>query len=178
MRKIAGNLTALGQGQRLLAERIEVIFPVLRTVPYRVTSPATDGYNCIAWAAGEGRKGGGNFSHSRGRGNLTIRTEYSDQEATVQKTFFPTPSSGSLRHRPFSADRTDSRFLNPASVISVSLREMVQSRVREASCFSPSSVTCVPDKSRSCRPRRRAREARPWSVTAQPASAQGSRVSE
>jgi hypothetical protein len=33
--------------------RIEVIFPGLRTGSYHVTSPATDEYNCIAWAAGD-----------------------------------------------------------------------------------------------------------------------------
>ena len=34
-------------------ERIEVMFPRLRTAPYRITSPATAEYNCIAWAAGD-----------------------------------------------------------------------------------------------------------------------------
>jgi len=33
--------------------RIEVIFPGLRTASYRVTSPATRDYNCIAWVAGD-----------------------------------------------------------------------------------------------------------------------------
>jgi hypothetical protein len=31
---------------------LEHLFPSLQTKPYQVTSPATDGYNCIAWAAG------------------------------------------------------------------------------------------------------------------------------
>jgi hypothetical protein len=31
---------------------IEDLFPGLRGNTYQVTSPPTDGYNCIAWAAG------------------------------------------------------------------------------------------------------------------------------
>jgi hypothetical protein len=33
--------------------RLEERFPGLRDTPYRVTSPATRDYNCIAWAAGD-----------------------------------------------------------------------------------------------------------------------------
>ncbi len=33
--------------------QLEVIFPGLRTASYRVTSAATEKYNCIAWAAGD-----------------------------------------------------------------------------------------------------------------------------
>lgn len=32
---------------------LEMLFPRLRTQPYRVTSPAETDYNCIAWALGE-----------------------------------------------------------------------------------------------------------------------------
>ena len=32
---------------------LELLFPRLRTQPYRVTSPAGADYNCIAWALGE-----------------------------------------------------------------------------------------------------------------------------
>lgn len=32
---------------------LETLFPKLRRHPYRITSPATTGYNCIAWAAGD-----------------------------------------------------------------------------------------------------------------------------
>ena len=32
---------------------METFFPVLQSTPYRITSPATIGYNCIAWAAGD-----------------------------------------------------------------------------------------------------------------------------
>jgi hypothetical protein len=32
---------------------LEVVFPELAGTAYRVTSPADNGYNCIAWAAGE-----------------------------------------------------------------------------------------------------------------------------
>ena len=32
---------------------LEGAFPRLRTAPYRVTSPETPQYNCIAWAAGD-----------------------------------------------------------------------------------------------------------------------------
>jgi hypothetical protein len=32
---------------------IESIFPKLGTAPYRITSPRTRDYNCIAWAVGE-----------------------------------------------------------------------------------------------------------------------------
>jgi hypothetical protein len=34
-------------------ERLEVLFPHLRGTAYRITSPASDVYNCIAWAAGD-----------------------------------------------------------------------------------------------------------------------------
>ena len=36
-----------------MVERIEARFPGLRTSSFRVTSPATRDYNCIAWAAGD-----------------------------------------------------------------------------------------------------------------------------
>jgi hypothetical protein len=36
-----------------MVEDIEARFPGLRTSPFRVTSPATRAYNCIAWAAGD-----------------------------------------------------------------------------------------------------------------------------
>ncbi|HEV3080765.1 MAG TPA: hypothetical protein VGY66_13335 [Gemmataceae bacterium] len=36
-----------------MVNEIEAIFPKLRTSPYRVTSPRTKDYNCIAWAAGD-----------------------------------------------------------------------------------------------------------------------------
>jgi hypothetical protein len=36
-----------------MVERIEERFPGLQTSPFRVTSPATRDYNCIAWAAGD-----------------------------------------------------------------------------------------------------------------------------
>jgi hypothetical protein len=36
-----------------MVNEIEAIFPELRTSPYRVTSPRTKDYNCIAWAAGD-----------------------------------------------------------------------------------------------------------------------------
>lgn len=36
-----------------MVERIEESFPGLRTSPFRITSPATRDYNCIAWAAGD-----------------------------------------------------------------------------------------------------------------------------
>ncbi|MBY0526562.1 MAG: hypothetical protein K2R98_24415 [Gemmataceae bacterium] len=36
-----------------MVERIETIFPGLRTSPFRVTSPATRDYSCIAWAGGD-----------------------------------------------------------------------------------------------------------------------------
>jgi hypothetical protein len=32
---------------------LETLFPGLRTTAYRVTSPPTGDYNCIAWAAGD-----------------------------------------------------------------------------------------------------------------------------
>lgn len=35
-----------------MSERLQAIFPGLRTTPFRVTSPADPIYNCIAWAAG------------------------------------------------------------------------------------------------------------------------------
>lgn len=34
-------------------ERFEVLFPRLRGAIYRLTSPAADSYNCIAWAVGD-----------------------------------------------------------------------------------------------------------------------------
>lgn len=34
-------------------ERLEALFPRLRGTDYRITSPASDVYNCIAWAAGD-----------------------------------------------------------------------------------------------------------------------------
>src|SRR5436309_2725662 len=39
-------------GYALMSERLEAAFPGLRTRPYKITSPADPGYNCIAWAAG------------------------------------------------------------------------------------------------------------------------------
>lgn len=36
-----------------MVEPIEAIFPGLRNSAFRVTSPATRDYNCIAWAAGD-----------------------------------------------------------------------------------------------------------------------------
>ncbi len=36
-----------------MVEEIETLFPKLRTAPYRITSPRSDVYNCIAWAAGD-----------------------------------------------------------------------------------------------------------------------------
>jgi hypothetical protein len=35
-----------------MREGIERVFPRLRGTAYRITSPSTDVYNCIAWAAG------------------------------------------------------------------------------------------------------------------------------
>ena len=35
------------------ALELEATFPRLRSTPYRITSPETKQYNCIAWAAGE-----------------------------------------------------------------------------------------------------------------------------
>jgi hypothetical protein len=34
-------------------ERLEVLFPRLRGTAYRITSSASDVYNCIAWAAND-----------------------------------------------------------------------------------------------------------------------------
>ncbi len=34
-------------------ERLEALFPRLRGTTYRITSPASDVYNCIAWAASD-----------------------------------------------------------------------------------------------------------------------------
>ncbi|MHB1426826.1 MAG: DUF7689 domain-containing protein [Gemmataceae bacterium] len=34
-------------------ERLEQLFPRLRGTAYRITSPASEVYNCIAWAAGD-----------------------------------------------------------------------------------------------------------------------------
>jgi hypothetical protein len=36
-----------------MKERIEALFPQLRGSDYQITSPASDSYSCIAWAAGE-----------------------------------------------------------------------------------------------------------------------------
>src|SRR5947209_5090162 len=36
-----------------MVERIEARFPSLRVSSFRVTSPATRDYNCVAWAAGD-----------------------------------------------------------------------------------------------------------------------------
>jgi hypothetical protein len=36
-----------------MVERLEARFPGLRGTDYRVTSPATRDYNCVAWAAGD-----------------------------------------------------------------------------------------------------------------------------
>jgi hypothetical protein len=36
-----------------MVEPIEALFPGLRTSPFRVTSPASRDYNCVAWAAGD-----------------------------------------------------------------------------------------------------------------------------
>jgi len=36
----------------LRSPRIEVVFPSLTSSNYRITSPATPAYNCIAWAIG------------------------------------------------------------------------------------------------------------------------------
>jgi hypothetical protein len=36
-----------------MVKQLEECFPGLRGTPYRVTSPATHDYNCIAWAAGD-----------------------------------------------------------------------------------------------------------------------------
>jgi hypothetical protein len=38
-----------------MVERLLAAFPRLRTTPFRVTSPADESYNCIAWAAGDSR---------------------------------------------------------------------------------------------------------------------------
>ena len=32
---------------------LEISFPSLRIGSYRITSPATPAYNCVAWAVGE-----------------------------------------------------------------------------------------------------------------------------
>lgn len=34
-------------------ERLEALFPRLQGTAYRITSSASDVYNCIAWAAGD-----------------------------------------------------------------------------------------------------------------------------
>jgi hypothetical protein len=36
-----------------MSEYLRTLFPGLRTTPFRVTSPADDKYNCIAWAAND-----------------------------------------------------------------------------------------------------------------------------
>src|SRR5271156_1758322 len=36
-----------------MVDDVELLFPGLLGTAYRITSPSTDGYNCIAWAAGE-----------------------------------------------------------------------------------------------------------------------------
>lgn len=36
-----------------MSRRVEILFPGLAAAGYRVTSPATTAYNCIAWAAGD-----------------------------------------------------------------------------------------------------------------------------
>jgi len=38
-----------------MVENLEALFPGLGNGGYRITSPATDAYNCIAWAAGDTR---------------------------------------------------------------------------------------------------------------------------
>jgi hypothetical protein len=35
---------------------LEDVFPGLRNQPYQIQSPRNDGYNCIAWAAGDNRR--------------------------------------------------------------------------------------------------------------------------
>src|SRR5207253_9492905 len=50
--KDRGNLAKLGQEKRPpMVEPIEALFPELRDSAFRVSSPATRDYNCIAWAA-------------------------------------------------------------------------------------------------------------------------------
>jgi hypothetical protein len=47
-------MAALGAGEWLpMVEPLEACFPGLATSSFRVTSPATRDYNCIAWAAGD-----------------------------------------------------------------------------------------------------------------------------
>jgi hypothetical protein len=41
-----------GSGLSVVSQEIEAIFPNLAGKGYEITSPATDDYNCIAWAAG------------------------------------------------------------------------------------------------------------------------------
>src|SRR5436305_677667 len=36
-----------------MVAELEALFPKLRTAAYRITSPPSRDYNCIAWAAGE-----------------------------------------------------------------------------------------------------------------------------
>jgi hypothetical protein len=44
----------MGAGKGLdMSEYLRSVFPGLRTTPFRVTSPADDKYNCIAWAAND-----------------------------------------------------------------------------------------------------------------------------
>jgi hypothetical protein len=38
-----------------MTQEIEALFSKLQTSPYRITSPRTRDYNCIAWAAGDTR---------------------------------------------------------------------------------------------------------------------------
>lgn len=40
------------EGDRLVSEHLERIFPGLHDAPYEITSPAQPDYNCVAWAAG------------------------------------------------------------------------------------------------------------------------------
>jgi len=44
----------VGEGARipLVSRDIDAAFPHLAAERYEITSPATDAYNCIAWAAG------------------------------------------------------------------------------------------------------------------------------
>src|SRR5688572_9938348 len=47
------GVAALGTRQRLrMVSHLETVFPGLRGSVYQITSPQSDAYNCIAWAAG------------------------------------------------------------------------------------------------------------------------------
>lgn len=47
-------MAAVGAGERLpMVEPIEARFPGLRNSTFRVTSPPSRDYNCVAWAAGD-----------------------------------------------------------------------------------------------------------------------------